>query len=121
MDYNYLAQMILIAIIFFWSGWQFRASRMEKRVIEINERFEQIINDIQANIYQELEFSRMERDGFMRQQEEVVKSLETYNKQYMELKRKENKERKKQQKEDSNEAKSKLDSLKQNKNNGIKK
>lgn len=91
MDYSILGQMLFIAIVFFWGGWQFRASKMEKRVIAINERFESIINDIQSNIYQELEFSRIERDGVMCQQEEVMKSLEAYNKQYIELKKQEKK------------------------------
>ena len=121
MEYELIAKMLFIAVVFFWSGWQFRASRMEKKVLAMNERYESIIADIQANIYQELEFSRFERDGVMRQQEEVLKSLETYNRQYMELKKQEKKEQKSQQREDSNEAKSKLETLKQNKNSGIKK
>jgi hypothetical protein len=120
MNYEIMARMIFIAVVFFWSGWQFRASRMEKQVLAVNEKFETIITDIQIGINQELKFSRIERDGVMKQQDEILTSFEVYNKQYLELKNQAKKEEKAQKKEASQEAQSKLDTLKQ-KNNGIKK
>ncbi|MBU1216431.1 hypothetical protein KJ870_00655 [bacterium] len=121
MDYELMAKMLFIAVVFFWSGWQFRASRMEKQILAVNEKFELIIRDIQDSINQELQFSRIERDGIMKQQSEVLASLEAYNKRYLMLQKQEKKEEQAQKQEASKEAQSKLDALKQNKNGGIKK
>lgn len=111
MDYEIMARMIFVGVVFFWSGWQFRASRMEKQIIAVNKRFEKTIIDIEVRINQELTFSRIERDGFLRQQQEVLTSLEAYNKHYLELKKQE----KEQEKEALSEAKTSLDTLRKNK------
>ena len=37
MEYELAGKMIFIAVVFFYFGWLFRASRMEKQVIASNE------------------------------------------------------------------------------------
>jgi len=119
MEYEITAKMLFIAVVFFWSGWQFRASRYEKQIISMNEKFEATILNIQSNINKELEYSRIDRDIVMQQQEEVLSSLKAYNQHYLEMKKLDKKNATSKNQENSTEAKSKLDSLKKNK--GIKK
>jgi len=85
MEYELAGKMIFIAVVFFYFGWLFRASRMEKQVIASNEATAQNMLDLQSEIYRELEFSKIDRDNVLQQQEEVLKILNAYDKQYMEL------------------------------------
>lgn len=102
-----LAKMMFLALVFFWGGWQFRASKMEKKVLI---SFEGIQNSI-SDMSEELEFHRIERDNLMLQQKEVLSKLQNFNK----------KEKKEAEIDISaKDFNDKMNSIK-NKNNGIKK
>ncbi len=109
-----LAKMVFTALIFFWGGWQFRASKMEKKLLRSFEGFENSLSQMDSNFNKELEFHRVERDNLMLQQQEVLSKLQELNTKQI-----------KEQDEkiidtSSNESNNKLNAIK-NKNNGIKK
>lgn len=80
-----IGKLIFISIVFFVGGWFARASKMEKKILEVNIKFENIITTIQASINEELKSSRIERDKILQQHSEILLLIEAYNKQNKEF------------------------------------
>jgi len=93
-EYEIMGKTVAIAIIFYTFGWLFRASRMEKKVLESNSQAKEKLEEIYSSFKKEIEFAQIERDNHIKQQEQQVELIKKISKKVAEITEAKQKEKK---------------------------